>query len=158
MAIYCVFCRNLRVFFGVNFILQKFCSCKKNDKYEVWCSSSRNSLRGIHPVHPLTHSSPTFWARAVLPPSPMLLFWGNSSLGKVKRNRKIFPIHFFQGRANYQSGGLIQLLPASYGVKVSKLGQYVCNTRLDNTPCYQRFMLHQSQSGAVPPEVRALNK
>ena len=24
-------------FFGVNFILQKFCSCKKNDKYEVWC-------------------------------------------------------------------------------------------------------------------------
>ena len=23
-------------FFGVNFILQKFCSCKKNDKYQVW--------------------------------------------------------------------------------------------------------------------------
>ena len=23
-------------FFGVNFILQKFCLCKKNDKYEVW--------------------------------------------------------------------------------------------------------------------------
>ena len=23
-------------FFGVNFILQKFYSCKKNDKYEVW--------------------------------------------------------------------------------------------------------------------------
>ena len=23
-------------FFGVNFILQKFCSCKKNYKYEVW--------------------------------------------------------------------------------------------------------------------------
>ena len=22
------------VFFGVNFILQKFCSCKKNDKHE----------------------------------------------------------------------------------------------------------------------------
>ena len=22
-------------FFGVNFILQKFCSCKKNDKYQV---------------------------------------------------------------------------------------------------------------------------
>ena len=22
-------------FFGVNFILQKFCPCKKNDKYEV---------------------------------------------------------------------------------------------------------------------------
>ena len=37
MAIYCVFCRNLHVFFGVNFILQKFCLCKKNDKYEV-CS------------------------------------------------------------------------------------------------------------------------
>ena len=29
MAIYCVN-------FGVNFILQKFCLCKKNDKYEVW--------------------------------------------------------------------------------------------------------------------------
>ena len=26
------------MFFGVNFILQKFCSCKKNDKYQVcWC-------------------------------------------------------------------------------------------------------------------------
>ena len=24
-------------FFGVNFILQKFCLCKKNDKYQVWC-------------------------------------------------------------------------------------------------------------------------
>ena len=23
-------------FFGVNFILQKFCQCKKNDKYQVW--------------------------------------------------------------------------------------------------------------------------
>ena len=23
-------------FFGVNFILQKFCPCKKNDKYKVW--------------------------------------------------------------------------------------------------------------------------
>ena len=23
-------------FFGVNFILQKFCLCKKNDKYKVW--------------------------------------------------------------------------------------------------------------------------
>ena len=23
-------------FFGVNFIPQKFCSCKKNDKYQVW--------------------------------------------------------------------------------------------------------------------------
>ena len=23
-------------FFGVNFIHQKFCPCKKNDKYEVW--------------------------------------------------------------------------------------------------------------------------
>ena len=23
-------------FFGVNFILQKFCPCKKNDKYQVW--------------------------------------------------------------------------------------------------------------------------
>ena len=23
-------------FFGVNLILQKFCSCKKNDKYQVW--------------------------------------------------------------------------------------------------------------------------
>ena len=34
LAIYCVICRNLRVF-GVNFILQKFCLCKKNDKYEV---------------------------------------------------------------------------------------------------------------------------
>ena len=22
--------------FGVNFILQKFCPCKKNDKYQVW--------------------------------------------------------------------------------------------------------------------------
>ena len=31
LAIYCV---NL----GVNFILQKFCLCKKNDKYEVWTS------------------------------------------------------------------------------------------------------------------------
>ena len=36
LAIYCVFCRNLRFFFGVNFILQKFCPCKKNDKYQVW--------------------------------------------------------------------------------------------------------------------------
>ena len=26
-------------FFGVNFILQKFCSCKKNDKYQVWVCS-----------------------------------------------------------------------------------------------------------------------
>ena len=25
-------------FFGVNFILQKFCQCKKNDKYQVWGS------------------------------------------------------------------------------------------------------------------------
>ena len=24
------------MYFGVNFILQKFCLCKKNDKYEVW--------------------------------------------------------------------------------------------------------------------------
>ena len=24
------------MFFGVNFILQKFCQCKKNDKYQVW--------------------------------------------------------------------------------------------------------------------------
>ena len=23
-------------FFGVNFLIQKFCLCKKNDKYEVW--------------------------------------------------------------------------------------------------------------------------
>ena len=29
MAIYCVN-------FGVNFFFQKFCPCKKNDKYEVW--------------------------------------------------------------------------------------------------------------------------
>ena len=29
MAIYCVN-------FGVNFIFQKFCQCKKNDKYKVW--------------------------------------------------------------------------------------------------------------------------
>ena len=49
MAIYCVFCCNsakkwqfsvyfvvIYAFFGINFILQKFCSCKKNDKYEVW--------------------------------------------------------------------------------------------------------------------------
>ena len=49
LAIYCVFCRNnaknwqfsvyfvvIYAFFGVNFILQKFCLCKKNDKYEVW--------------------------------------------------------------------------------------------------------------------------
>ena len=28
LAIYCVY-------FGVNFILQKFCLCKKNDKYQV---------------------------------------------------------------------------------------------------------------------------
>ena len=26
--------------FGVNFILLKFCLCKKNDKYEVWLVSS----------------------------------------------------------------------------------------------------------------------
>ena len=26
-------------FFGVNFILQKFCLCKKNDKYQVWLPS-----------------------------------------------------------------------------------------------------------------------
>ena len=25
-----------RVNFGVNFMFQKFCLCKKNDKYEVW--------------------------------------------------------------------------------------------------------------------------
>ena len=25
-------------FFGVNFILQKFCSCKKIDKYQVWAT------------------------------------------------------------------------------------------------------------------------
>ena len=23
--------------FGANFVFQKFCPCKKNDKYEVWC-------------------------------------------------------------------------------------------------------------------------
>ena len=28
-------------FFGANFILQKFCMCKKNDKYEVWCMTER---------------------------------------------------------------------------------------------------------------------
>ena len=84
------------------------------------------------------------------------LFWGNSCLGKVKKRRKIFPIHFFPGTSELPIGELIQLLPASYGVKVSKLG-HVCNTRLDNTPCYQRFMLHQSQSGAVPSGVRAVN-
>merc|ERR1711994_18152 len=28
-------------FFGVNFILQKFCSCKKNDKYQVCKDVSR---------------------------------------------------------------------------------------------------------------------
>ena len=33
LAIYCVN-------FGVNFILQKFCMCEKNDKYEVWSGSS----------------------------------------------------------------------------------------------------------------------
>ena len=27
-----IYCGN----FGVNFIFQKFCPCKKNDKYEVW--------------------------------------------------------------------------------------------------------------------------
>ena len=45
-------------FFGVNFILQKFCPCKKNDKYEV-CQCSPPSLlcflqhqvsRAGHPV------------------------------------------------------------------------------------------------------------
>ena len=35
MAIYCVFCRNLHVF-RCKFFLQKFCSCKTNDKYQVW--------------------------------------------------------------------------------------------------------------------------
>ena len=37
-------------FFGVNFILQKFCVCKKNDKYEVcchWQMFSGNSLFGL---------------------------------------------------------------------------------------------------------------
>ena len=28
------------MYFGVNFILQKFCMCKKNDKYEVWVQVS----------------------------------------------------------------------------------------------------------------------
>ena len=28
-------------FFGVNFILQKFCLCKKNDKYEVWVDGAQ---------------------------------------------------------------------------------------------------------------------
>ena len=31
-------------FFGVNFILQKFCLCKKNDKYEV-CKKPTKSIR-----------------------------------------------------------------------------------------------------------------
>ena len=44
MAIYCVFCRNLRVFFGVNFILQKFCLCKKNDKYQVCKISTEHQI------------------------------------------------------------------------------------------------------------------
>ena len=35
LAIYCVICHNLRVF-SVNFILHKFCLCKKN---EVWSST-----------------------------------------------------------------------------------------------------------------------
>ena len=28
--------REKLAFFGVNFILQEFCPCKKNDKYQVW--------------------------------------------------------------------------------------------------------------------------
>ena len=38
LAIYCVN-------FGVNFILQKFCLCKKNDKYEVWIYFQRPLIR-----------------------------------------------------------------------------------------------------------------
>ena len=30
--------------FGVNFILQKFCPCKKNEKYQVWFWSLQNQL------------------------------------------------------------------------------------------------------------------
>ena len=31
-------------FFGVNFILQKFCPCKKNDKYKVWSLTTKIQL------------------------------------------------------------------------------------------------------------------
>ena len=33
-------------FFGVNFILQKFCQCKKYDKYEVWFIVAQNCYFG----------------------------------------------------------------------------------------------------------------
>jgi len=32
-------------FFGVNFILRKFCLCKRNDKYEVWYQSEEWSIK-----------------------------------------------------------------------------------------------------------------
>ena len=33
-------------FFGVNFLIQKFCPCKKNDKYEVWVSCENRVWNG----------------------------------------------------------------------------------------------------------------
>ena len=39
MALYCVICRNLRVF-QCKFYSQKICLCKKNDKYEVCLGGS----------------------------------------------------------------------------------------------------------------------
>ena len=34
--------------FGVNFILQKFCQCKKNDKYQVWEPNSFTEIKVCH--------------------------------------------------------------------------------------------------------------
>ena len=40
------FTREKLAFFGVNFILQKFCPCKKNDKYEV-CTVLHHAIEAI---------------------------------------------------------------------------------------------------------------
>ena len=57
-------------FFGVNFILQKFCPCKKNDKLEVWSRlSSFSSLSKIHDKKIIIIYSPKlflFWHYLVL--------------------------------------------------------------------------------------------
>ena len=44
-------------FFGVNFILQKFCPCKKNDKYQV-CGHPHQPDHPDHPHHPDCPSHP----------------------------------------------------------------------------------------------------
>ena len=85
------------------------------------------------------------------------LFWGNSSLGKIKkRKEKYSPCSFSRDERITNRGGWFSCPLHHMGLKIPNWAN-VCNTRLDNTPCYQRFMLHQSQSGGVPSGVGAVN-